>query len=237
MMETRKDGRKFAILKYVYENPGSGFNTIVRGLRRKAAKDTIAKKRDELEEEGLLRVERGEREGQKSKHYITDVGAQFVVETPMALSTTRALLQIGFSQAFLNNLGQKGARRFLSLIKDEEESKRIAYLVAGQINLYAESIDKPAWAVEYMESLNRHFFVGSLPTEISRLIKQKIETDVFSKDVEAFSLFFNVGIEVFMSMLKGGLDKVTDKPLIIRTLVKYDTQKTQYVVRAYREEH
>lgn len=237
MMETRKDERKFAILKYVYENPGSGFNTIVRGLREKAAKDTITKKRDELEDEGLLRIERGERKGQKSKHYLTDAGAKFVVQTPKALSTTGALLQIGFSQAFLNRLGLEEARRFLFLINDKEESKRVAYLVASQINLYAESIDKPAWAVEYMESLNRHFFVGSLPAEISTSIKQKIEADVFSKDMEAFSLFFNVGIDVFMAMLKGGLDKVTDKPLIIRTLVKYDNQKEQYVVRSYREEH
>jgi len=236
-METRNDKVKIAILKYVNENPGTSFNNMHRALESKAAKATIAIKRKQLEDKGLLRVERGERKGQKSKHYLTDVGAHFLVQTPMALSTTGALLKIGFSQAFLNNLGQKGARRFLFLINDKEESKRVAFLVAAQINLYAESIDKPAWAVEYMESLNRHFFVGSLPTEISRLIKQKIEADVFSKDMEAFSLFFNVGIDVFMAMLKGGLDKVTDKPLTIRTLVKYDTQKAQYVVRAYREEH
>lgn len=232
-----RDKVKIAVLKFVYENPGVGLNVIIEALKKEGAKATITKKRNQLEIEGLLKVEKGERKGQKSKHYITETGHHLLQQTPKALSTARALLKIGFSQAFLNSLGHKEATRFLALMKDPEESKKIANLVAGQINLYAESISKPAWAVQYIKSLNRYFFVGSLPTEFSTSIQQVIEFNVFSDSQEAFALFFNLGLDVFKSMLRGGLRKTPNRVFVVCAAFRYDTEKGRYVtaLREFKE--
>lgn len=219
-----EDERKKAILNFIHQNPGTSLRNLITNLNKVAAPATITKKISELDHEGFLRVERG-RKGQKTSHYITEKGERIVKLLPQ-MRMRRGIIQFSFSEAFLENMGREYVDRFLALLNDPIEEKKIADLISGQIALYILSFKKPSWSIKYIEGLKRYFYAGALPEADSDLIRRSIKMKNFGDENEAFDfILVRAGLRVFKSFLRGGGKKDPKRLFVKLIATKYDTRK------------
>jgi DNA-binding Lrp family transcriptional regulator len=225
-----EDEIKIAILKFVKEHPSTSARQIASHLskRKICAKDTTYKRIKQLEGEGYLDVFRTEIQGKKFEHRLTNKGINALLVNPIALPVKRGLIKLSFSTEILKNIGREPAEKFLKLMENPEEEKKIGNIIGNLISYYASTIEKEAYTVEYFPSLKKHLFMGSLPQEVSEKINWTIKNGLFNNPLKAFSHILELGLIAFKTAIrseKPGSGKLT----LILMATKYDQKKGTFV--------
>jgi len=221
--------REISILRFIRENPGVSLRKIIKFCHddKIAAPTTVINELNKLEREKLIYVERSERRGISNKYFLTEKGLKKLRGAPKAQIAKKGLIKIGFSETFLKHLGsEEAAKKFLKLLDDPKEGKKLINLIGSQIGFYVENLaTEPGFAAEYLKSLNRIFFTGSLPQELSKLIMDAIEFKVFRDETEAFGFVIIWGLACLKSALRGGLSHDPSKVWFTPITIKYDPKK------------
>ena len=220
------DKRKKSILEFVFDHPGTSLRNIIDALDDIAAPATISARINELVKDNMLEVKKGARRGQKSQHSLTEKGRDIVNSLIPRTRVAKGIVKIGFSEQFIENIGREDADRFLTIVNDPKEGKKLTNLISKQITLYVRDLKSPSFSIEYVESLKRHFFVGSLPKEESESIRKSVEQGDFRNEIEAFKfILVHAGLRAFRSFLKAGGTATDERFFITLMATKHDQEK------------
>jgi hypothetical protein len=203
------DDRKIAILEFVREHPDTSFSKMALVLkdRQVGAKDTIKNNADDLTNEHYLDIFRAKRKGQSDHYYITEKGLRELENNPKAGPVKRGLIKLGFSTELLKNIDREAAEKFLDLMNDPDEEKKVGKLIGSMIAYYASNLNKPNYTIEEFKDLDRYFFLGSFPKDESELIKNMIQFGNFNDSLEAFSFIMTMGLDAFRNSIRSGFNK------------------------------
>jgi predicted transcriptional regulator len=198
-----EDDRLRKILEIVRSNPGISISKLHKFSNY--AVMTVRKKLEDLEKYGLIEIKgvRKQASGKPNQHYITELGKQ-ILEDIEKIPHPSALVQITFSNSFLKTLGEKKGEEIQSVFTNPLMKDAFSVLFSRLVLFWVDRLHKePSYMCSFLDEYDKRFyFMGSLPDDVSGIVRELIEKHVFSDEAEAFSFLVSPGIQALKEIKK-----------------------------------
>jgi len=194
-LELKEDPRLIDVLTVISNESGRiSQSGIVEKFKGKLSRATIITILNKLEAMGLIA---SRKVGKKRIYEITNSGSRTLRTIfHVNISLTKGIASVTFTKSFIEKMREMGipAETILSFLGDPAVKEELGYLIGETILIYFKYMyaREPFAAATFLKD-GRIMFLGVMPTEHSKIIREAIERKVLKDGLHGVSLILNIG--------------------------------------------